>query len=97
MPYFIYILASRRNGTLYVGSTNDLIWRVQQHRLKAVEGFTARYDVNLLVHYEMFETYAAAAQREKRLKKWQRAWKIALIEQQNPHWCDLFDEIATWA
>ena len=97
MSYFVYILASGRNGTLYVGSTNDLIRRVHEHRLKAVPSFTQRYGVDRLVHFEPFDDYAHAAQREKRLKKWERAWKIALIEQDNPQWLDRWPEVASWA
>ena len=78
--YYVYILASGRNGTLYIGSTNDLVRRVWEHRTKAATGFTSRYEVNRLVHFEVFDDYPNAAQREKRLKKWERAWKLALIE-----------------
>ena len=92
--YFVYILASRRNGTLYVGSTNDLIRRVHEHRTKAVPGFTSRYNVTRLVHYEQFGELSAAIQRERNIKHWSRAWKIALIEKENSEWRDLFDEIA---
>jgi len=88
-----YILASRRNGTLYVGVTNDLIGRIWQHRNHAVPGFTHRHRVTCLVWYELHETMDAAITREKRLKKWERAWKIRLIEESNPYWNDLWPAI----
>ena len=94
MAYFVYIMASRKNGTLYVGSTGDLVRRVHEHREKSVEGFTTRYEIASLVHYEAFEDYENARQRERRIKKWNRAWKIELIEKGNPDWRDLWDEIA---
>ena len=86
-PY-VYILASRRNGTLYIGVTSDLPARLHQHRTKAVRGFTKRYDVHRLVHFEVAESMAAAIAREKQLKAWRRDWKIALIEEENPFWED---------
>jgi putative endonuclease len=91
--YFVYILASRINGTLYVGVTNDLLRRVSEHRDHLVEGFTKTYDVTRLVHFEAFGDIAAAIQREKQLKNWQRAWKIQLIESGNPRWDDLYDTL----
>ncbi len=91
--YFVYILASRRNGTLYIGVTNDLIRRAYEHREAAVAGFTRRYGVKHLVHFDQFEDIRVAIQREKTLKKWPRAWKLALIEERNPDWHDLYDEI----
>ncbi|MFZ5790472.1 MAG: GIY-YIG nuclease family protein [Pseudomonadota bacterium] len=93
--YYVYILASRRNGTLYVGVTNDLVRRVYEHREGATEGFTTRYDVKALVHFEQFDDPRLAIQREKNIKKWPRAWKIDLIEKSNPAWRDLYDEIAS--
>ncbi len=93
MPYYVYILASRRNGTLYIGSTNDLVRRVYEHRNGLIPGFTSRYGVVRLVHFDMFDEYQYAAQREKRLKKWRRDWKLKLIESENPTWRDLWDEI----
>ncbi len=93
--YFVYNLASRRNGTLYVGSTNDLVRRVFEHRTKAVPGFTSRYNVTRLVHYQQLGELSAAIQRERNIKHWSRAWKIALVERENPDWRDLFEEIAT--
>jgi len=92
--FYVYILASRIGGTLYVGVTNDLIRRVYEHRSDAVEGFTKRYDVHRLVYFECFDEIEQAIHREKRLKKWTRAWKIALIEKDNPNWIDLYPQIA---
>ena len=84
----VYILASRRHGTLYIGVTSDLLGRIFQHRTKTTRGFTSQYDVNRLVHYEIAGTMDAAIAREKQLKAWKRDWKIALIEQENPFWED---------
>jgi len=92
--FYVYILASRIGGTLYVGVTNDLIRRVYEHRSDAVEGFTKRYDVHRLVYFECFDEIEQAIHREKRLKKWTRAWKIALIAKDNPNWIDLYPQIA---
>ena len=88
--YYVYILASRRNGTLYIGVTNNLMRRVYEHRMELVEGFTKRYHVHQLVYYESTSSIRSAIEREKRLKKWKRAWKIELIEGFNPEWRDLF-------
>jgi putative endonuclease len=88
--YFVYILASQRNGTLYVGVTNDLIRRVQEHREGLVEGFTRRYRVKLLVFYEGHQDIREAITREKRIKRWRRDWKLQLIERSNPRWRDLW-------
>lgn len=88
--YAVYILASGRHGTLYVGVTNDLARRIWEHRSKSVDGFTKRYDVRRLVYYEMFDTLASAQDRERRLKRWRRDWKVALIEKDNPDWGDLY-------
>ena len=93
--YFVYILASRRNGTLYVGVTSDLANRVYRHKHDLVDGFTKWYAIHLLVYYEMFGDIHAAIQREKRIKKWNRAWKIALIEKHNPGWMDLYSDDGT--
>ena len=82
--YYIYILASHIGGTLYIGVTNDLIRRVAEHKLKIAKSFTMRYDVSRLVYFEVFEEVEQAIHREKRLKKWPRAWKISLIEKDNP-------------
>jgi putative endonuclease len=92
--YYVYILASKIGGTLYIGVTNDLIRRIAQHKLKLVEGFTEKYDVARLVYFEQFDDPENAIKREKRLKKWNRAWKVRLIEQHNPNWDDLYHEIA---
>jgi len=88
-----YILASGRNGTLYVGVTSDLIARMWQHREHVVEGFTSKYGVDKLVWYELHGTMEAAITREKRVKKWNRDWKIRLIEERNPYWNDLWAEV----
>ncbi len=93
MGGYVYILASDRNGTLYIGVTNDLVRRVFEHREEAAEGFTRRYGVKRLVHYEQFDDIRTAIQREKSLKRWSRAWKIELIEQANPEWDDLYPTI----
>jgi len=90
----VYILASRRNGTLYIGVTSDLMKPVWQHKNGEVEGFTKRYGVHRLVYYEIHLDMIEAIRREKQLKKWNRAWKIGLIEQENPEWCDLWSELA---
>jgi putative endonuclease len=89
----VYILASQRNGTLYVGVTSNLVARTWQHRNHVVEGFTSRYDVTLLVWYELHETMESAILREKQIKKWNRAWKLRLIQESNPRWLDLWDSI----
>jgi putative endonuclease len=89
----VYILASKRNGTLYIGVTSDLTKRVWQHRNDMEEGFTKRYGVHHLVWYELHENMESALQREKRLKEWKRAWKLELIENTNPDWQDLYDTI----
>ena len=88
--YFVYILASKRNGTLYVGVTNDLIHRIHQHKENLVDGFTRKYNVHTLVYYESCPDIQAAITREKRMKKWRRQWKIELIEKENPEWRDLY-------
>jgi len=87
--YTVYILASRKNGTLYTGVTRNLVRRVFEHREKIHIGFTAKYNVYRLVYYEQFENIDDAISYEKRLKRWRRAWKISLIEKQNPNWSDL--------
>jgi putative endonuclease len=89
----VYILASKRNGTLYVGVTSDLVKRVWEHKNSTVEGFTRRYRVNQLVWYELHENMESAIIREKRLKNWKRDWKLELIESKNPDWLDLYDTI----
>ncbi len=87
--YYVYILSSRKHGTLYIGVTNDLIRRVFQHQSKAVRGFTKRYGVDKLVYFEIFDDPLSAIAREKQLKKWRREWKIQLIENQNPEWINI--------
>jgi putative endonuclease len=89
----VYILASKRNGTLYIGVTSDIARRAWEHKTGAVEGFTKHYVVHRLVHVEFHETMFEAIQREKRMKKWRRAWKIELIERHNPSWRDLYDDL----
>ena len=89
----VYILASERNGTLYIGVTSDLIKRVFEHKNDVVEGFTKKHQVHRLVHFEQFEDMASAIAREKQLKKWERAWKLELIGKSNPYWNDLYDQI----
>jgi putative endonuclease len=91
--FCVYILASKRNGTLYIGVTSELAARVWQHKSKAVEGFTAKYRVDRLVYYEAHGSAEAAIVREKQLKKWRRSWKIELIESLNPEWRDLYEEL----
>lgn len=90
--YYIYILASQKNGTLYIGVTNDLERRVLEHKRKINEGFTSKYDVTRLVYYESFQYINDAILREKRLKKWNRQWKINLIEEENMEWNDLSED-----
>lgn len=95
--FYVYILASRRNGTLYIGVTNDLMRRVEEHRDGQVPGFTKKYGVTKLVYFEEFGDIALAIQREDRLKKWKREWKINLIQQTNLEWDDLYEKLlAEW-
>jgi putative endonuclease len=91
--FYVYILASKRNGTLYTGVTSDLIQRVWQHKRDMVEGFTQKYGVKKLVYYEVHDNAENAITREKQIKKWRRKWKLRLIEEKNPRWTDLYDEI----
>ncbi|MBI4296719.1 MAG: GIY-YIG nuclease family protein [Chloroflexi bacterium] len=91
--YYVYILASGKEGTLYIGTTNDLIARVDQHKRGIVDGFTKKYKVDQLVYYEANEDVIGAITREKQLKKWKRAWKIRLIEGTNPKWRDLYSDL----
>jgi putative endonuclease len=91
--YYVYLLASRRRGTLYVGVTNDLSKRVWQHKQDLVEGFTSKHGVKTLVWYEQTESIESAIVREKQIKKWNRAWKIELIEANNPDWKDLYEDV----
>jgi putative endonuclease len=97
MPYFVYILASKRNGTLYVGVTNDLARRMTEHKAKLIPSFTRQYDVTLLVYFETYESVLEARAREHSLKRWRRSWKLKLIEGLNPDWRDLTDELNTLA
>jgi putative endonuclease len=92
--FFVYLLASRPRGTLYVGMTDDLLRRVWEHKTKAVPGFTAKYGVDRLVWFEAHETLESALLREKRIKDWKRAWKIQLLERDNPHWVDLYPQLS---
>ncbi|MDD3651474.1 GIY-YIG nuclease family protein [Immundisolibacter sp.] len=89
----VYLLANRRNGTLYVGVTSDLIKRVWEHKNHVVEGFTKKYGVDRLVWYELHQTMESAIGREKAIKEWKRAWKLALIEKTNPEWDDLYERL----
>ena len=93
MSFFVYILASRRNGTLYIGMTDHLARRIWQHRVEVVPGFTNKYSVKTLVWCEQHETRESAFTRERQLKKWNRAWKLQLIEAMNPTWRDLYDDL----
>ena len=89
--FYVYILCSGKNGTLYIGVTNDLNRRIQIHKKRLIPGFTQQYAVDHLVYYEVFESITVAIRREKQLKKWNRQWKLQLIEKVNPEWIDLFD------
>jgi putative endonuclease len=91
--YYVYILASQRNGTLYIGLTGNLAKRVYEHKIGLVEGFTSKYKVHRLVYYETYSNIYDAIAREKRMKKWKRQWKIQLIEETNPQWQDLSREM----
>jgi putative endonuclease len=90
--YYVYILASERNGTIYVGVTNDIERRVEEHKNGIVDGFTKKYHVHQLVHYEKYDFIYDAIQREKCIKEWKRKWKLELIEKTNPEWKDLSEE-----
>ena len=94
--FYVYILCSGKNGTLYIGVTNDLNRRIQIHKKKLIPGFTQLYNVDCLVYYEVFESITVAIRREKQLKKWNRQWKIQLIEKVNPTWQDLFNSDLNW-
>ena len=91
--YYVYILASKKNGTLYIGVTSNLLKRVYEHKNNLANGFTKKYGVHNLVYYEQTEDLNSAIQRERRLKKWKRQWKIELIEESNPDWKDLYCEL----
>ncbi len=91
--FFVYMMASKKNGTLYIGVTNDLVRRVWEHKLNVIQGFTQKYNIHKLVWFEATSDINAAILREKQMKKWRRQWKIDLIEKENPEWIDLYDEI----
>ena len=90
---YVYLMASRKDGTLYLGVTRDLVGRVYQHKTKVLKGFTSRYAVDRLVWFETYDDPVSAITREKEIKKWRRAWKIRLIEESNPDWRDLYPDI----
>ena len=92
--YFVYILASRKNGTLYIGITNDLLKRVYEHKNNLADGFTKKYSIHNLVYYEIHTDASSAITREKQLKKWNRQWKIELIEKTNSDWKDLYNNLS---
>jgi putative endonuclease len=94
MAFYVYILASRKNGTLYVGMTDNLIQRIWMHRNDVVKGFTREYRVKMLVWYEQHETRESAFKRERQLKKWNRVWKLELIERSSASWSDLYDSLS---
>jgi len=91
--FYVYLLASRKQGTLYLGVTKDLIRRTYQHKEKLLPGFTSQYDIRRLVWFEIYDDPTTAIEREKQIKKWRRAWKVDLIEKENPEWKDLYPEI----
>ena len=93
--YYVYVLASQRNGTLYVGVTSNLIKRIWEHKNKAIEGFTQKYNVDKLVYFEQYRDPENAIKREKRLKKYNRQWKSELIEKENPEWRDLYNDLVS--
>jgi putative endonuclease len=91
--YFVYILASKKNGTLYTGVTSSLKRRVFEHKEKKIEGFTKKYNIDRLVYYELYTSVYRAINREKNIKKWNREWKIRIIEELNPKWSDLYNDL----
>jgi putative endonuclease len=91
--FYVYILCSKRNGTLYIGATSNIVKRIYEHKQGVMKGFTKRYNVHRLVWYEKHETVESAITREKQLKKWNRSWKIRLIEEQNSQWNDLYEKL----
>src|SRR4051794_16778148 len=93
--YWVYILASKIGGTLYIGVTNDLVRRMYEHRMGLADGFTKRYRIHRLMYFEQFDDIEAAITREKQLKKWKRSWKIDLVEKANPNWIDLYYQISS--
>lgn len=90
--YYVYIITNERNGTLYVGVTGELQRRIMEHRMGSIDGFTKKYDLKILVYVESYKYVSTAIKREKRLKNWQRDWKIKLIEEHNPEWNDLYEQ-----
>jgi putative endonuclease len=94
MAFYVYILASRRNGTLYIGMTDNLIQRVWMHRNGALPGFTRKHGVKTLVRYEQYESRESALTRERQMKRWNRTWKLQVIERMNPRWADLYDQLS---
>lgn len=94
MAHYVYLLASKKYGTLYIGVTSDIVRRIHEHKSKVVAGFSKRYSVDRLVWFEIYDDPITAITREKELKKWRREWKIRLIEKQNPEWIDLYPQIA---
>ena len=94
MAYYVYILTSHRNGTLYIDMTNDLVWRIYEHREGFVAGFTKRHGVKRLVYFESYDQVQPAIQREKTMKRWPRDWKINQIERENPNWEDLYEGLS---
>ncbi|CCD96040.1 Excinuclease ABC, C subunit, N-terminal [Bradyrhizobium sp. ORS 375] len=95
MTYYVYLLANKKHGTLYLGVTKDLARRVHEHKTKVAPGFTSRYDIGKLVWFEIYDDAITAITREKELKKWRRDWKIRLIEENNPNWDDLYPGICS--
>ena len=95
MTYWVYILANKPGGTLYIGVTNNIVRRIHEHKSKVVAGFSKRYSVDRLVWFEIYDDPVTAIEREKELKKWRREWKVRLIEEQNPQWFDLYPRIAS--
>ncbi|MFZ5867547.1 MAG: GIY-YIG nuclease family protein [Thermodesulfobacteriota bacterium] len=93
--FYVYILASQRNGTLYTGVTSNLVQRIWHHKENLLDGLTKKYGVKELVHFEVHDTAESAMTREKQIKRWRRAWKVRLIEQDNPEWKDLYDVIVS--
>ena len=91
--YYVYILRSKRNGTLYTGVTSDIVKRVYEHKQNVVEGFTKKYNIHMLVWYEIHDSAESAINKEKQIKKWKRTWKLKLIEKDNPEWIDLYESI----
>jgi putative endonuclease len=95
MAYYVYILASRKDGAIYIGITNDLVRRTYEHRTKAVRGFTSKYNITRLVWFEIYDDPISAISREKELKKWRRSWKVSLIERENSDRKDLYESISS--